>query len=192
MLGIPCFIHEQNVEPGLANKLLSRITRTVFVSFDETARKMPPGRAVHSGNPLRQKLKRIEGIKDPASFGIFVFGGSRGAKSINDAVLSLLPYLEEHKNVAVYHQTGTDDLDRIREAYSKTRVAHEVFAFTNEMEKYYALSDVVICAGGGHDHLRARLFPQGGNTDTVPVFGRQSSMAKCGIRGKTGRVPPGK
>lgn len=158
MRGIPCFLHEQNVEPGLANKLLSRITRAAFVSFDETAKRMPHGRAVHSGNPLRQKLKRIEGIKDPASFGIFVFGGSRGAKSVNDAVVSLLPYLEEYKNVAVYHQTGTDDAERIREAYSKTGVAHEVFAFTNEMEKYYALSDVIISRAGATTIFELAFF----------------------------------
>ncbi len=158
MRGIPCFIHEQNVEPGLANKLLSRITRTVFVSFDATAAKLPHGSAVHTGNPLRQKLKKIEGIKDPESFGIFVFGGSRGAKSINDAVVSLLPHLAEHHNVVVYHQTGPDDLDRIRDAYSKVRVPHEVFAFTNEMEKYYALSDVVIARAGATTIFELAFF----------------------------------
>lgn len=158
MLGIPCFIHEQNVEPGLANKLLSRITQAVFVSFDETAKKMPPGQAVHSGNPLRQKLQRIKGIKNPTSFGIFVFGGSRGAKSINDAVVSLLPFLTEYKNVAVYHQTGAEDLERIRDAYSRTRIAHEVFAFTNEMEKYYALSNVIISRAGATTIFELAFF----------------------------------
>lgn len=158
MRGIPCFIHEQNVEPGLANKLLSRMTRKVFVSFDATGEKLPHGSAVHTGNPLRQKLKKIEGIKDPASFGIFVFGGSRGAKSINDAVVSLLPHLAEQENVVVYHQTGADDLDRIRDAYSKVRVPHEVFAFTNEMEKYYALSDVVIARAGATTIFELAFF----------------------------------
>ncbi len=148
MLAIPCFIHEQNVEPGLANKLLSKITRKVFVSFDETKKHLPAGHGVHTGNPLRSKLKKLEGLKEPGSFGIFVFGGSRGAKSINDAVLSLLPLLEGIPGVAVYHQTGADDLDRVRGAYAKTSVTHEVFAFTNEMEKYYALSDVVIARAG--------------------------------------------
>lgn len=148
LLAIPCFIHEQNVEPGLANKLLSKITRKVFVSFDETKKHLPAGHGVHTGNPLRSKLKKLEGLKEPGSFGIFVFGGSRGAKSINDAVLSLLPLLEGIPGVAVYHQTGADDLDRVRGAYAKTSVAHEVFAFTNEMEKYYALSDVVIARAG--------------------------------------------
>ncbi|HNT44848.1 MAG TPA: glycosyltransferase, partial [Syntrophorhabdaceae bacterium] len=76
MLAIPCFIHEQNVEPGLANKLLSKITRKVFVSFDETKKHLPAGHGVHTGNPLRSKLKKLEGLKEPGSFGIFVFGGS--------------------------------------------------------------------------------------------------------------------
>ncbi len=69
-----------------------------------------------------------------------------------------MPFLAEHKNVAVYHQTGTDDLDRIREAYSKTRVAHEVFAFTNEMEKYYALSDVIIARAGATTIFELAFF----------------------------------
>jgi len=158
ILGIPCFIHEQNVQPGLANKLLSKITRRVFVSFDETKRYLPAGRAVHTGNPLRHKLKKLEGLKEPGSFGIFVFGGSRGAKSINDAVLSLLPHLEGQGNVAVYHQTGTDDFERIREAYSGSSVAHEVFAFTNEMEKYYALCDVVIARAGATTIFELAFF----------------------------------
>ncbi len=158
ILGIPCFIHEQNVQPGLANKLLSKITRRVFVSFDETKKYLPAGRAVHTGNPLRQKLKKLEGLKEPGSFGIFVFGGSRGAKSINDALLSLLPHLEGQGNVAVYHQTGTDDFERIREAYSASSVAHEVFAFTNEMEKYYALCDVVIARAGATTIFELAFF----------------------------------
>jgi UDP-N-acetylglucosamine--N-acetylmuramyl-(pentapeptide) pyrophosphoryl-undecaprenol N-acetylglucosamine transferase len=148
LLAIPCFIHEQNVQPGLANKLLSKITRKVFVSFDETKKHLPAGRGVHTGNPLRSKLKKIEGLKQPGSFGIFVFGGSRGARSINDAVLSLLPLLEGMPSMTVYHQTGADDLDRVREGYAKSSVTHEVFAFTNEMERYYALSDVVIARAG--------------------------------------------
>lgn len=148
LLAIPCFIHEQNVQPGLANKFLSKITRRVFVSFEETKKYLPAGRCVHTGNPLRSNLKKIKGLKEPGSFGIFVFGGSRGARSINDAVISLLPLLEGIPGVAVYHQTGADDLDRVRGAYAKRSVTHEVFAFTKEMERYYALSDVVIARAG--------------------------------------------
>jgi UDP-N-acetylglucosamine--N-acetylmuramyl-(pentapeptide) pyrophosphoryl-undecaprenol N-acetylglucosamine transferase len=45
LLAIPCFIHEQNVQPGLANKFLSKITRRVFVSFEETKKYLPGGAA---------------------------------------------------------------------------------------------------------------------------------------------------
>ncbi|MDD3845918.1 MAG: undecaprenyldiphospho-muramoylpentapeptide beta-N-acetylglucosaminyltransferase [Syntrophorhabdaceae bacterium] len=158
MLAIPSFIHEQNVQPGLANKLLSKITRKVFISFDETKKHLPAARTVHSGNPLRQKLKKLEGLKEPGSFGIFVFGGSRGAKSINDAVLSLLPLLEGQPGVVIYHQTGTDDLDRVRDAYAKSSLPHEVFAFTDEMERYYALSDVVIARAGATTIFELAFF----------------------------------
>lgn len=148
ILGIPCFIHEQNVHPGLANKLLQWISRTTFVSFEETKRYLASKKVAHTGNPLRQKLKKLERMKKEGAFGIFVFGGSRGAKSINDAVVTLLPFLKNHQNVKIYHQTGTEDFERIREVCSGSGVSHEIFPFTNEMEKYYALSDVVIARAG--------------------------------------------
>ncbi len=158
MLGIPCFIHEQNVQPGLANKFLSKLALMTFISFEGTRERLGGKKTLHTGNPLRKRLKKLEGIKKEGSFGIFVFGGSRGAKSINDAVLTLLPYLESYKNTIVYHQTGSDDLERVREAYSKSPVAHEVFAFTDEMEKYYALSDVVISRAGATTIFELAFF----------------------------------
>ena len=158
MLGIPCFIHEQNVQPGLANKFLSKLALMTFISFEGTREYLGGKKTLHTGNPLRKSLKKPEGIKKEGSFGIFVFGGSRGAKSINDAVLTLLPYLENHKNAVVYHQTGSDDLERVRETYSGSPVAHEVFSFTNEMEKYYALSDVVISRAGATTIFELAFF----------------------------------
>jgi len=158
MLGIPCFIHEQNVQPGLANKFLSRMARMTFISFEGTKEYLKGKKVLHTGNPLRRRLKKLEGLKKEDSFGIFVFGGSRGAKSINDAVLTLLPFLENYKNAVVYHQTGSDDLERVRSAYSGSSVAHEVFAFTDEMEKYYALSDVVISRAGATTIFELAFF----------------------------------
>lgn len=159
LLGIPCFVHEQNVQPGLANKLLAKIARMTFISFEGTREYLKGKKVLHTGNPLRQRLKKLEGLKkESSSFGIFVFGGSRGAKSINDAVLTLLPYLEGRKDAVIYHQTGADDLERISAAYSKSPVAHEVFAFTDEMEKYYALSDVIISRAGATTIFELAFF----------------------------------
>jgi UDP-N-acetylglucosamine--N-acetylmuramyl-(pentapeptide) pyrophosphoryl-undecaprenol N-acetylglucosamine transferase len=91
-------------------------------------------------------------------FNIFVFGGSRGAHSINKAVLLLLPYLESYKNTAIYHQTGNDDYETVQKAYATVKVPHEVFPFTDEMEKYYGLSDVVISRAGASTIFELSYF----------------------------------
>jgi UDP-N-acetylglucosamine--N-acetylmuramyl-(pentapeptide) pyrophosphoryl-undecaprenol N-acetylglucosamine transferase len=146
--GIPAFIHEQNVEPGLANRLLSRMVKGVFVSFKESASALPCRVRQHTGNPLRRALRESRGEKKEKDFGVFVFGGSRGARSINEAVLALLPFMAGYRNVTMYHQTGVDDYERVLRAYNTTSLQHEVFPFTEEMAKYYRLSDVVISRAG--------------------------------------------
>lgn len=148
MLGIPSFLHEQNVEPGLANRLLSRFVKSTFISFEATKAHLRTNRTAHTGNPLRKNLKAGKGAKEGRPFGVFIFGGSRGARSINDAIIALLPSMTEHKNVMMYHQTGQEDYDRVKEGYEAAGVQHEVFPFTDHMEKYYRLSDVVISRSG--------------------------------------------
>lgn len=147
-LGIPRFIHEQNVQPGLANKILSKYATATFISFEATRGYLNKGSIYHTGNPLRKTLKASQEKKAEGTFAVFIFGGSRGARSINESVLTLLPYMESYKNTIMYHQTGSEDYIRIKEAYETTNVKHEVFPFTEQMEKYYSLSDVVISRAG--------------------------------------------
>ncbi len=154
--GIPTFIHEQNVQPGLANKFLSRCTKLTFISFQETQSQLK--KTVYTGNPLRKRLAGARADGTRGKFGIFVFGGSRGARSINDAVVELLKYLKGNAEVVIYHQTGREDYERVDRAYEGNDIAHEVFPFTNEMEKYYRLSDVVISRAGATTIFELALF----------------------------------
>lgn len=158
LLRIPTFLHEQNVRPGLANKFLSKCTRGTFVSFEETRNYFKTKRIVHTGNPIRRKLGKYNIEKKKEFFGIFVFGGSQGAQSINDAIITLLPYLESYKNTVMYHQTGQKDFERMNSFYKKTSLSHEVFPFTNEMEKYYSLSNVVISRAGASTIFELAYF----------------------------------
>jgi UDP-N-acetylglucosamine--N-acetylmuramyl-(pentapeptide) pyrophosphoryl-undecaprenol N-acetylglucosamine transferase len=148
LLGIPGFLHEQNVQPGLANKFLSKCTKGTFISFERTKKYLSTKKTVHTGNPLRKGLAKDGTKKQEGTFGIFIFGGSRGARSINDAVIALLPYLENYRNTIIFHQTGQDDFERVNAVYKNTSLSHEVFSFTNEMERYYSMSDVVISRAG--------------------------------------------
>jgi len=148
LLGLPTYLHEQNVEPGLANKLLSRFVHATFVSFEATKKYLRTKRVYHAGNPLRKTLKAGKAREEKESFNVFIFGGSRGARSINESILTLLPFMESYRNTVMYHQTGTEDYEHIKKAYEGSRVGYEVFPFTDHMEKYYNLSDVVISRSG--------------------------------------------
>lgn len=155
---VPCFLHEQNVSPGLANRLLSRRVKAVFVSFAETARYLKARQVVHTGNPIRKTMRGKREAKPAADFSVFIFGGSRGARSVNNAALELLPYLEAYGHTAVYHQTGGEDFDRIRAGYKASGAASEVFPFTDHMEHYYNLADVVISRAGASTIFELSYF----------------------------------
>ena len=148
LLRIPSYLHEQNVHPGLANRFLSRIAKKTFISFVESSEYLTAKSVVHTGNPLRKGLFRTAAEKKEGPFGVFVFGGSRGARSINEGVVDLLGYLGKRTDIIIYHQTGQDDFESVSAAYGGSDIAHEVFPFTDEMEKYYNLADVVICRAG--------------------------------------------
>lgn len=158
LLRIPVFLHEQNAEPGLANKMLSKIAKCTFLSFEESKQYFGVKKVYHTGNPVRKTLKNQAISKSEELFAVFVFGGSRGARSINEAVLALLPYMESYKNCIMYHQTGTEDYERIFEGYKKTNIKYEVFPFTDEMGKYYTLSDVVISRAGASTIFELAYF----------------------------------
>jgi UDP-N-acetylglucosamine--N-acetylmuramyl-(pentapeptide) pyrophosphoryl-undecaprenol N-acetylglucosamine transferase len=157
--GTPVFLHEQNAEPGLANKVLSKYAKATFVSFEESGKLLKSRRVYHTGNPVRASLKGPRESKSDGSFGIFVFGGSRGARSINEAIISLLPLMDDYReSVTVYHQTGSEDYSRISEAYGAAKVKHEVFPFTDNMAHYYSQSDVVISRAGASTIFELAYF----------------------------------
>ncbi len=156
--GVPCFIHEQNVYPGMANRLLARWAKATFISFAETSQYLRARKVVRTGNPIRKSMRGKAAQQRDSNFNIFVFGGSRGARAINDGVLGLLPYLEAYKQTGVYHQAGTDDFDRVSQGYRGSSTIHEVFPFTNEMEKYYNLADIVISRAGASTIFELSYF----------------------------------
>lgn len=158
ILGTPVFIHEQNVEPGMANKVLSKYARATFVSFEQSSQFLKSKNVYYTGNPLRKAVKTLRETRSNGTFAVFIFGGSRGAKSINESILTLLPYMESYKNAVIYHQTGAQDFNRIKEAYEKTKVQHEVFPFTDNMAHYYNQSDLVISRAGASTIFELAYF----------------------------------
>ncbi|MBP8625898.1 MAG: undecaprenyldiphospho-muramoylpentapeptide beta-N-acetylglucosaminyltransferase [Syntrophorhabdaceae bacterium] len=158
--GTPIFLHEQNVQPGLANKILAKYARTIFISFEDTRHYLGRSRVVLTGNPIRNSVKkRDRDIIDEQYFGIFVFGGSRGARSINQSVVDMLRYLKEDRDrVIIFHQTGAEDYEGVKDIYENSGIRHEVFPFTDNMAYYYNNSHVVISRAGASTIFELAYF----------------------------------
>lgn len=147
--GIPYIIHEQNAWPGLTNRLLARWADRVCLSFSEADRAFNRGRTILTGNPLRSGMEDCPPLptEDPT---LLVFGGSRGARAINQAVVGALPLLTELRGrLKILHQTGAADLLEVQEGYRQAGWENaEVVPFINDMAAAYARAHLVICRAG--------------------------------------------
>jgi UDP-N-acetylglucosamine--N-acetylmuramyl-(pentapeptide) pyrophosphoryl-undecaprenol N-acetylglucosamine transferase len=157
LLQVPCFLHEQNVYPGMANRWLSRIVQTTFISFDASRSYFDGTTVIHTGNPVRRQV-RDQVARSDGRFAIFVFGGSRGARSINEAVMEMLPRLGTDGETVIYHQTGPEDYERVRAEYARYDVPGEVFPFTDRMQQYYSSADVVVSRAGASTIFELAYF----------------------------------
>lgn len=151
LLGYKTAIQEQNSLPGLSNRILARFVDRIFASFPDSGRIFPPAKTVVAGNPVRRKLRNIGTAETIAGseFTLFIFGGSQGAHRLNEAVVEALGHLQDLKSrLHVIHQTGKNDLDRVRAGYEKNGFRAEVEPFIYEMDRAYRAADLVLCRAG--------------------------------------------
>jgi UDP-N-acetylglucosamine--N-acetylmuramyl-(pentapeptide) pyrophosphoryl-undecaprenol N-acetylglucosamine transferase len=150
-LGIPRLIHEQNVLPGLTNRLLGRVVNRVAVSFEASVAHFPQGKAVVTGNPVRPAICQVRGRghKPNGRFHLLVFGGSQGAHHLNVAVLEALPQLADiREHLWIVHQTGSSDFAIAQATYAKGSYPGVVHAYIQDMAQEYGAADLVICRAG--------------------------------------------
>ena len=169
LLGIPTIIHEQNVVPGLANRILLHVADRVAVSFPPTPRLMRrSSRIRETGNPVRIDLVRAERGKtlarlglDPSKFTLLVMGGSQGAHRINEAVLEMLsgsPGENRWGGVQVIHLSGMRDFDEVKTRYRSVPVGSAVFSFYDKMGEVYSAADLVISRAGATSIAEITFF----------------------------------
>jgi UDP-N-acetylglucosamine--N-acetylmuramyl-(pentapeptide) pyrophosphoryl-undecaprenol N-acetylglucosamine transferase len=152
LMGIPIVLHEQNFFPGITNRLLSRLSKKICVSFPGT--EMPnPEKVVVTGNPVRDEILDIlknNGIEKEKGqpFTVLIIGGSQGAHSINMAIIDAIARIEKRDDYFFIHQTGESDQDKVRKAYEKTGIPCRVKAFFEDMAAQYLKADLMICRAG--------------------------------------------
>lgn len=152
VLRIPTLILEPNRQPGLANKLLSKSVDKIAICFQESATSFPSEKVIFTGNPIRKEFSLIGQIPPPdrgSKRNILIIGGSRGSKSINDAVIEALDYLTEQREHLVFiHQTGKADLQDVKMHYNNKQFRADVLEYIDDIPKGYAKSHLIICRAG--------------------------------------------
>lgn len=146
---IPVVLLEQNAIPGAANRLLGRVAVRVCLGFAEAARWFPTGRGVHTGNPLRPEVLTVPSGPPHDRPGLLVFGGSQGARRLNEAAVAAMGLLAEAaRDLRIVHQTGTADREAVARGYRALGLEVAVEAFITDMGSAYRAADVVIARAG--------------------------------------------
>lgn len=175
--GIPTLIQEQNAFPGVTNLILSRVVDVAALGYAEAVPKFAgrKARLVVTGNPVREDLFTEDRETACRHFGfasdvrtLLITGGSQGARSINQAALTLHRYFFGRKDLQILHITGqTDYNDIIHTLNSEGLSANEsgsgriVVPYLHEMPKALAAANLVISRAGaiGLAELTLRGIP---------------------------------
>lgn len=149
LAGKKVVIHEQNILPGLTNRIIGRFADRIFISFPDRFRAFTPSRTLMTGNPIRKGLAAGKAVeKGPGTFTVLVLGGSQGAHSLNRVVVEALDHLKGPERMAFIHQTGVKDAQWVAEAYENRRINAEVEPFFEDMAGPYNSADLAVCRAG--------------------------------------------
>lgn len=150
-LGLPTAICEQNSVPGLTNRLLAKLVDRIFVTFEASTSRFPGKKTELVGNPVRRSFREAAARPaPPIERGlVFTFGGSQGARPLNEVVPAALALVTKHGHrVSGLHQAGKSDVAAVEKAYADAAVAAEVTPFIDDMVNAYRRAHVVICRAG--------------------------------------------
>jgi len=157
MKGIPTLIQEQNSFPGITNRLLAKKVNRICVAYDGMEKFFPKEKIQLTGNPVRQDIveltdKKKEGLKhfdlDQNKKTILLFGGSLGARTLNDSMAANKDLLEKNQNVQVLWQAGKLYIEEFLQSTSAQLDNVKILPFIDRMDLAYAMADIVICRAG--------------------------------------------
>ncbi len=154
-LGIPTVIQEQNSFAGKSNKILAQKARAIFTAYEGMKQFFPIEKIFNMGNPVRANIQNISVTRAEAlTFfkleedrkTLFVFGGSLGANSINEALAGILTELQREQ-VQIIWQTGKSYFQQAKEIADQFEHVR-VYEFIREMEMAYSAAAVIVSRAG--------------------------------------------
>ncbi len=157
-LGIPTLIHEQNLVPGVANRVLARVTDHAAVSFTESAPYLGRAHVTLTGNPLRAGFAvskdKAAGYNtfdlEPGRKTLVVLGGSQGAAALNAAVKDALPLWRSRDDLQLVHGVGRDKYEEFVAGLDVPTAGfiYRPYPFIDRMDLLYAIADLAVCRAG--------------------------------------------
>lgn len=175
LMGIPTMIQEQNVIPGITNKILSRFVKKIAVGYKDAIKNFSKQEKVFvSGNPIRSEVlsaTREEGITalglDPMKRTVLISGGSGGARSINQAMVRVHQAFAGRKDIQLLHVTGKNEynsiVENLKQASIDTTQAGNIIIkpYLYNMPQALAVADIAVFRAGaiGLAELTARGIP---------------------------------
>ena len=153
LMRCPILIHEQNVVPGKANTLLSKIAKKVAISFEGSRKYLDPAKVVWTGCPCHLSAipTKAEGLiafdlKENKKT-IVLLGGSQGSQRLNEIFFELMNDLSP-ANFQAIHMTGKKDFPLYETRYREVGLPVKVYAFIDNISQAYAAADLIIARAG--------------------------------------------
>lgn len=149
VMGIPTLVMDSNALPGFTNRQLARFVDRAALTFDE-ALPFFGKKGTVTGNPVRKEFFEIKPKARSSRMSLLIFGGSQGARAINNTMVEALDLLERRKDgLHIVHQTGEADYETVRRAYAdKNWESVDVRPYISDMVHEFENADIIICRAG--------------------------------------------
>jgi len=145
---LPVVVMEPNAIPGFTHRRLARFVGKALVSFEETVRYFPKGRAEVSGRPVSDDFFAIAPKPRTQVLTVLITGGSQGSRTLNRAAAESWP-LWKKDSVRLIHQTGERAFAELSQKFQASGLAGQVSAFLEDMPGAFAAADVIVSRSGG-------------------------------------------
>jgi len=148
LVRVPTLVMDSNALPGFTNRRLAPFITKAALTFEEALPYFGK-KGIVTGNPVRKEFFDIQPKQRGEKINLLIFGGSQGARMINNAMVEALKDLS-HDKLNVTHQTGEGDYETIRELYNRAGWGDtaNVKPYISNMVDEFAKSDLIICRAG--------------------------------------------
>lgn len=156
--GIPTLVQEQNAIPGITNRILARFVRIMALGYSQAVDYLPSKKCYVTGNPIRDDVlnyTREDGIAefnlDTRKLTILVSGGSRGAHTINEAMIGVHRHFYGNDALQIIHVTGKNEYEFVQHNLADLDLVHSnihIYPYIYNMPKLLACTDIAVSRAG--------------------------------------------